>query len=122
MRDAGKVVAEALRICREMAKPGVRTIEIDRAVEAFYASRGAIPLFKNYPGPKVPFPAVCCISLNEQVVHGIPGQREIRDGDLLKIDTACKLNGWCGDAAVTLPVGNVSPERLRLVRVAQEVL
>lgn len=122
MREAGKVVAEALRICREMAKPGVRTIEIDRAVEAFYARRGAIPLFKNYPGPKVPFPAVCCISLNEQVVHGIPGQREIRDGDLLKIDTACKLNGWCADAAVTIPVGNPSPERLRLVRVAQEVL
>src|SRR5262249_16616481 len=107
---------------REMAKPGVRTIEIDRAVESLYARHGAIPLFKGYPGPKVPFPAVTCLSINEQVVHGIPGNREIRDGDLLKIDTACKLNGWCADAPVTLPIGNVSNERLRLVRVAWEVL
>jgi methionyl aminopeptidase len=122
MREAGKLVAEALRICREKAKPGVRTIEIDRAVDDFYARHNAIPLFKNYPGQKVPFPASICISLNEQVVHGIPGPREIRDGDLVKIDTACKLNGWCADAAVTIPVGNVSQERLRLVRVALEVL
>jgi methionyl aminopeptidase len=122
MREAGKIVAGALRICREMARPGTRTIEIDRALEAYYASKGAIPLFKGYPGPKTPFPAVTCISINEQVVHGIPGPREIRDGDLLKIDTACKLNGWCADAAVTIPVGNVSPERMRLVKVAEEVL
>jgi len=122
MREAGKIVAEALRICRELATPGRRTIEIDRAVEAHYARHNAVPLFKGYPGQKVPFPAVTCISINEQVVHGIPGQREIRDGDLLKIDTACKLNGWCADSAVTIPVGNVSQERLRLVKVAQEVL
>src|SRR5262245_47949086 len=122
MREAGKLVAEALRICRRLAVPGTRTIEIDRAVEDLYARYGAIPLFKNYPGPKVPFPACTCISLNEQVVHGIPGPRQIRDGDLLKIDTACKLNGWCADAAVTIPVGNVSAERQRLVRIAHEVL
>jgi methionyl aminopeptidase len=122
MREAGKLVAEALRICRSMAKPGTRTIEIDQAVEKFYARFGAVPLFKGYPGPKVPFPAVTCISLNEQVVHGIPGHRQIREGDLLKIDTACKLNGWCADAAVTIPVGQVSAERQRLVRVAEEVL
>lgn len=122
MREAGKLVAEALHICRSLAKPGTRTIEIDRAVEALYAKHGAIPLFKGYPGPKVPFPAVTCISLNEQVVHGIPGPREIRDGDLIKIDTACKLNGWCADAAITIPVGNASAERQRLVRVALEVL
>jgi len=122
MREAGKLVAEALQICRRLAKPGARTIEIDRAVEAFYARHNAVPLFKNYPGPKVPFPAVTCLSLNEQVVHGIPGQREIREGDLLKIDTACKLNGWCADAAVTLPIGTVSAERQRLVKVAWEVL
>jgi methionyl aminopeptidase len=121
MREAGKIVAEALRICRTMAKPGTRTIEIDRAVEDLYASRGAIPLFKGYPG-KVPFPAVTCISINEQIVHGIPGQRQIRDGDLLKIDTACKLNGWCADAAVTLIIGDVRPEWRRLVKVAEEVL
>ncbi len=124
MREAGKIVAEALRNARAMAKPGVRTIEIDRMIEALFARYGAQPLFKGYPGPspKHPFPAVTCISLNEQVVHGIPGQREIRDGDLLKIDTACKLNGWCADAAISIPIGIVRPERLRLVKVAEEVL
>jgi methionyl aminopeptidase len=124
MREAGKVVAEALRTCRELCKPGVRTVEIDRAVEALYARYGAMPLFKGYPGPnpKTPFPAATCISINEQVVHGIPGSREVRDGDLVKLDTACKLNGWCADAAITVMVGNVRPERRRLVDVAEQVL
>jgi methionyl aminopeptidase len=124
MREAGKVVSEALRMCREMCKPGVRTIEIDRAVDALYAKYGALPLFKGYPGPtpKTPFPASTCISLNEQVVHGIPGQREVREGDLVKLDTACKLNGWCADAAITVMVGAVRPERRRLVETAEHVL
>jgi methionyl aminopeptidase len=124
MREAGKIVAEALAMCREMAKPGVRSIEIDMAVEALFNRYGARPLFKNYSIPKVPvpFPACTCISFNEQVVHGIPGQREIRDGDLVKIDTACKLNGWCADAAITVLVGNVRPERRRLVESGQQVL
>jgi methionyl aminopeptidase len=122
MREAGKIVAEALRLCREKAKPGVRTVEINGAIEAVYAKYGAVPLFKGYPGQKVPFPAVTCISLNEQIVHGIPGQREIRDGDLVKIDTACKLNGWCADAAITIMAGNVRPERRRLVEVGEQVL
>jgi methionyl aminopeptidase len=122
MREAGKLVAEALRLCREMARPGVKTIEIDQAVEALFVSRGAQPLFKGYCPGRVPFPATTCISINEQVVHGIPGQRVIQEGDLIKIDTACKLNGWCGDAAVTLMVGTVSPEKRRLVEVAWQVL
>ena len=122
MREAGKLVAEALRLCRAMAKPGVKTIEIDQAVEDLYASHGAHAAVQGLSRRKVPFPAVTCISLNEQVVHGIPGQRVIREGDLLKIDTACKLNGWCADAAVTLPVGEVSPEKRRLVEVGEQVL
>jgi methionyl aminopeptidase len=122
MREAGKLVAKALKICRDMAKPGVRTIEIDQAVEALYQQHQALPLFKGYPGPKTPFPAVTCISINEQVVHGIPGSREIKEGDLIKIDTACKLNGWCGDAAITIPVGEVRKERLRLLQVGERVL
>jgi methionyl aminopeptidase len=121
MREAGKLVAEALRLCRTLAKPGTKTLDIDQAVEALYASRGALPLFKGYPG-RVPFPAVTCISLNEQVVHGIPGQRAIREGDLLKIDTACKLNGWCADAAITIMIGEVSAEKRRLVAVGEQVL
>jgi len=121
MRESGKIVAEALRLCREMAKPGTRTLDIDQAVAALFNKYGAIPLFKGYPG-KTPFPACTCISVNEQVVHGIPGQRVIRDGDLLKIDTACKLNGWCADAAITIPIGKVSEERLRLLAVGEETL
>ena len=70
----------------------------------------------------MPFPSVTCMSLNEQVVHGIPGERVLKDGDLLKIDTACRLNGWCADRAVTLPIGVVKPERLRLLKVGTEVL
>jgi methionyl aminopeptidase len=121
MREAGKLVAEALRMCRQLAVPGARTIDIDQAVEALYARHGAIPLFKGYPG-RVPFPAVTCISLNEEVVHGIPGPRQIREGDLLKIDTACKLNGWCADAAITLMIGEVTPAKRRLVEVGEQVL
>jgi len=121
MREAGKLVARALRLCREMARPGVRTIEIDQAVEAFYAQHQAVPLFKGYPG-KVPFPAVTCLSLNEEVVHGIPKNRVLREGDLLKIDTACQLNGWCADRAIAVPIGTIRPEWARLVRVGQEAL
>lgn len=122
MREAGKIVAQALRLCREMARPGTRTIEIDRAVDDLYTRHNAIPLFKGYPGQKVPFPASTCISINEQVVHGIPGARAIREGDLVKIDTACKLNGWCADAAISIIVGEVRPEWRRLVKVAEETL
>src|SRR6516162_1475589 len=111
MREAGKIVAEALRLCRSMAKPGTKTLDIDQAVEALFTKYGATPLFKGYPGQRTPFPASTCISINEQVVHGIPGQRPIREGDLLTIDTACKLNGWCADAAVTIMVGEVRAER-----------
>ena len=84
MREAGKLVARALRVCRETIKPGVKTIEVDRAVESLFAQHNAQPLFKGYPG-RVPFPASTCISINEQIVHGIPGSRVIREGDLVKI-------------------------------------
>jgi methionyl aminopeptidase len=124
MREAGKVVATALRIARELTRPGTKTIEIDQAIEELYRKHNALPLFKGYPGsnPKAPFPAVTCISVNEQVVHGIPGQRVLRDGDVIKLDTACKLNGWCADAAITLPVGEIRPELQRLIKTAWETL
>jgi len=122
MREAGKLVAAALQICRDKCQPGVRTIEIDQAVEAFFRGHNATPLFKGYKGPTTPFPASTCISINEQVVHGIPGNRQIKEGDLVKIDTACKLNGWCADAAATIMVGQVRPERRRLVETAWQVL
>lgn len=121
MRASGRLVAAALRICREMAKPGTRTADIDAAVQTLFDQHGAEPLFKGYPG-KTPFPAATCISLNEQVVHGIPSERIIREGDLVKIDTACRLNGWCADSAVTIPVGKVRSEWLRLLDVSEKVL
>ncbi len=121
MREAGKIVSEALRLCREMAQPGAHLIDIDRAVDSLFSRYGATPLFKGYPG-RVPFPASTCLSVNEQVVHGIPSQRTLKPGDLLKVDTACKLNGWCADAAVTIPVGEIRPECKRLIKVANEVL
>lgn len=122
MREAGKLVAEALRIARSMAQPGTRTLDIDQAVDALFARHGAEPLFKGYPG-KRPFPASTCICLNEQVVHGIPGPRVLRPGDLLKVDTACKLDGFCADSAVCIPIGdNVRPDILKLVKTAEEAL
>ena len=122
MREAGKVVAEALQIARNMAVPGTRTIDIDNEVDAHFAKYQAEPLFKGYPG-KRPFPASTCICLNEQVVHGIPGPRVLRPGDLLKVDTACKLDGFCADSAICIPIGDtVHPDILKLVKTAEEAL
>lgn len=123
MREAGKIVAEAHRIAATMIAPGVKTIEVDRAIEAHFTAHNAIPLFKGYNhNHRVPYPAVTCISINDQVVHGIPGARVFKEGELVKLDTACKLNGWCADAAVTHAVGEVRPEWKRMVKVAWETL
>jgi methionyl aminopeptidase len=121
MRKAGLLVWEAHRLAASMIRPGVTTAEIDAAIEDFFARHNAVPLFKGVPG-HVPFPAVTCISINEQVVHGIPGPRRLAEGDLVSLDTGCKLNGWCGDAAATYPVGRVHPEVRRLLDVTREVL
>ena len=104
-----------------LVKPGATTGEIDAAVEKFFLEHNAIPLFKGVPG-KVPFPAVTCISVNEEVVHGIPGPRVLHEGDVVSIDTGCKLDGWCGDSAVTHPVGKIAPEVQRLLDVTSGVL
>ena len=125
MREAGKVVAEALAQVRKMTVPGVTTAELDEAVAAIFRERGAIPLFQGYPSSvkgKPPFPAVICASVNEQVVHGIPNRRPLREGDIVSIDTGCKLNGWCGDAALTLPIGPIRPELSKLLDVTSETL
>ena len=121
MRHAGRLVAEAHQLVRGMVEPGVTTGEIDAAVERLFAEQGAKPLFKGVPG-KVPFPAVTCISVNQQVVHGIPGDRKIHGGDIVSVDTGCKVAGWCGDAAWTYPVGDVDPEKARLLEIGRESL
>jgi methionyl aminopeptidase len=125
MREAGRVVAEALDQVRRQAVPGATTADLDAAVATVFRAHGAIPLFKNYPNStkgKPPFPAVICASVNEQVVHGIPNRRPLREGDVVSIDTGCKLNGWCGDAAVTLPIGTIRPELRKLLDVTSETL
>jgi methionyl aminopeptidase len=125
MREAGRVVAKALDQVRRMAAPGVTTADLDAAVAAIFVAHDALPLFRGYPSSvrgKPPFPAVICASVNEQVVHGIPSRRPLREGDVVSIDTGCKINGWCGDAAVTLPIGAVRPEVQKLLDVTSETL
>lgn len=125
MREAGKVVAEAHARVRELAVPGGTTAEMNEAVASVFRHYNATPLFLNYPSPTKgvrPFPAVICASVNDAVVHGIPTRRPLQDGDVISIDTGCRLNGWCGDAAVTLPIGQISEEDRRLLQVTKETL
>lgn len=121
MRKAGLAVWEAHQLAASMIKPGVTTGEIDAAVEAFFIEKGAEALFKGVPG-RVPFPAVTCMSVNEEVVHGIPSDRVLNEGDIVSIDTGCRFDGWCGDAAMTHPVGRISAEASKLLKVTSEVL
>ena len=121
MREAGRLVALALAEAAKLVQPGVTTREIDASIEATFEKAGAQPLFKGVPG-KVPFPAVSCISVNEEVVHGIPGDRVLQPGDLVSIDTGCRLAGWCADSAWTYPVGPVDERRQRLLEIGRGVL
>ncbi|MCS6816088.1 MAG: type I methionyl aminopeptidase [Blastocatellia bacterium] len=118
IRRAGRIVAEVLRDLREMAQPGVTTRELDRYAEAKIRARGGIPTFKGYRG----FPASICTSINEEVVHGIPSDRKLQEGDIVGIDCGVTLDGYVADAAITVPVGEVSEELQRLVRVTEEAL
>lgn len=125
MRKAGIAVWQAHNIASEMVRPGATTAQIDRAVEAHFERLGATPLFKNYPNTgrfKRPFPAVCCMSVNEAVVHGIPNDQPLQEGDILSMDTGCRLNGWCGDSAWTYAIGSVTPEVQRLLDVTKGTL
>lgn len=125
MRAAGLAVWKAHQIAGEMMQPGATTAEIDRAVAEHFRSLDAVPLFKDYPNTakkKPPFPAVTCMSVNEAVVHGIPSNKPLQEGDIVSIDTGCRLNGWCGDAAVTHAIGQVEPKVQRLLDVTKGVL
>ena len=121
MRRAGLVVWAAHQVARSLVRPGMTTGEIDAAVERFFAAHDALPLFKGVPG-KVPFPSVCCISVNDEVVHGIPGPRVLQSGDVVSIDTGCSIGGWCGDSAFTHPVGEISADVQRLLDCTAGVL
>ena len=121
MREAGRVVAGAHRLVKSLVAPGISTTEIDQAIENFLLSKQSQPLFKGVPGV-VPFPAVSCISVNDEVVHGIPSERKLCAGDVVSVDIGAKLNGWCGDSAWTYAVGKISPEHELLMEVGEGVL
>lgn len=124
MRAAGRVVHKVLQHCKEICKPGITTRQIDEEAAAIFAREGVRGLFKNYPTykPGEGFPANLCISINEEVVHGIASERMIKDGDIVGLDCGVSLNGWCADAAYTVLVGNVPAETRRLCEITQKVL
>jgi len=118
LRRVNQLVGRILTELRKMIVPGVTTEEIDASAEALVRETGAEPAFKGYHG----FPATVCASINEQVVHGIPSARELVDGDLLSLDMGAKLEGFFGDCAVTVPVGDVSTDAVQLLRVTETAL
>jgi methionyl aminopeptidase len=123
MRTAGRHVAEILLELRERARPGVTTGELDEHARRAIAKRGVESSFLGYgPHGLPPYPAVLCVSVNEEVVHGIPGRRELKEGDVLSLDFGASWNGWHGDSAVTVPVGTVGAEAARLVEATERAL
>ncbi len=124
MRLAGRVVATILSELAAMCVPGVRTMEFERRSAEMIEAAGAISLFKNYPhyAGGDPYPATVCVSVNEEVVHGIPGDRAIVEGDIVSFDFGVKVDGYCGDAAVTVAVGQVDARTQRLLDVTRQTL
>jgi methionyl aminopeptidase len=118
IRKANVVVAEVLERLRTLVVPGVTTDELDGISEEIILSKGAVPAFKGYRG----YPKTLCISINEEVVHGIPNKRKLKEGDIVSIDVGTNLDGYFGDAAITLPVGEVHPEAKRLLDVTEKAL
>ena len=118
MREAGRIVAEVLELMRVSVKPGVTTAELDALAYDVIVKAKAIPSFKGYRG----YPASICASVNEEIVHGIPGDRVLNEGDIISIDVGTIYRGFQGDAAITLGVGEITPEAQRLLQVTQQAL
>ena len=121
MREAGRINAESLAAAVAMIKPGVTTAELNAAFEAVQKKYDVFSPFKNYPGP-YPYPASICTSINDELVHGIPSNRKLKDGDIISIDCGTVYQGFVGDMAVTVAVGDVSKETLRLMDVTKKAL
>ncbi len=124
MREAGRIVGEVLTMMREKVRPGVSTLELDKLAEEWIRKRGATPSFLGYPpGSRNPFPATICASVNEELVHGIPSSRRVlQEGDIITVDVGAYYKGFHGDAAITLPVGTISPEAQALLDVTSGAL
>ncbi len=120
MRVAGLLVGQTLELLRPLVRPGISTGELDAIAEQNIRAGGGVPSFLGYGQP--PFPATICASVNDEVVHGIPGARVLEDGDVISIDCGAIVDGWHGDAAITVAVGEVSPEVTELMRVTEESL
>jgi len=118
LRRSNRLVAETLAALAERVKPGVTTLELDRFAESYLLAQGARPAFKGYRN----YPFTLCASINEQVVHGLPSDRRVEEGDILSLDMGAIVDGYYGDSAVTLPVGRISVEAERLLRVTRECL
>ncbi len=118
MRDAGRIVGQTLQRLRERVAPGVRTTDLDAEAERFIRSHGAVPTFKGYHG----FPASVCISINEQVVHGFPSSRRLKEGDIISIDCGATLDGFIGDSAITVCVGRCAADVVALVATTEQAL
>jgi methionyl aminopeptidase len=118
MRRAGRVVAEMLQACAEAARPGITTADLDKVARAVLAKRKAKSNFLNYHG----YPAVICTSPNDVIVHGIPGGYRLEEGDIISIDCGAIIEGWHGDAARTIPVGEISEEARKLLTVTEDSL
>lgn len=125
MRRAGQVVADMLKLVGDMIRPGIDTLALDIAAEKLVAREGATPAFKGYrvPWAPTPFPGTLCISINNEVIHGIPSrERILEEGDIVSIDTGASLEGYFGDAACTYPVGKISEDRKRLLDTTHDAL
>ena len=124
MREAGKIIAEAKAAVKAAIAPGVTSKEMDALAEEIILKRGAIPSFKGYqPGPSMPpFPATVCFSFNEEIVHGIPGNRKMKDGDIVSVDFGAIVEGFHGDSAFTAGVGNISSEAIDLMKATEKAL
>jgi methionyl aminopeptidase len=122
MAEAGAVVARTLDLLGELIRPGVTTGELDRAAEEFIRSHGGVPTFLGYRGVQTPFPASICVSPNAMVVHGIPGELRLEEGDILSVDVGVTLGGFVADSAYTFAVGEVSEDAQRLLEVGQAAL
>jgi methionyl aminopeptidase len=118
LKRSSTIVAEVFRELKKVVAPGVTTKELDQVAEKTILSRGALPAFKGYRG----FPASLCISINEEVVHGIPGSRKLKEGDILSLDVGVNLNGYFGDGAISLPIGEVDQEAKKLIEVTERSL
>ena len=121
LREAGRINARALDAVRQLIRPGVTTAELDAAAEEVIRKHGASPTFKGYPGP-YPYPASICVSINEQLVHGIPGKRKLQSGEIVSVDCGSTFEGFVGDSAFTIGVGEISSQAQRLIKVTEQAL